>query len=167
VEWTTHPTLSYDTPQNLRQVRTRGLEASTRLNWQRQRYLFTARAAYSFTEAEKTRGYANDPSPTGRQLRYVPRHTAAFSTDQNRRPWQLNTALTLNGNRYTDNSATDFLPSYLLLHATLAHTFALPAGCRLTVLAQGYNLTNAVYQNYAYRAMPPRSAVLSVRVAWR
>ncbi|TGE19941.1 TonB-dependent receptor plug domain-containing protein [Hymenobacter elongatus] len=166
VEWTTHPTQSYDTPQNLRQVLTQGLEASTQLAWQRQRYHLAARAAYSFTQAEKLRGYANDLNPTGRQMRYVPLHTAAFTTDQTWHSWQLTTSFTATGYRFTDNSATDFLPSYTLLNATLAHTFAVAPTWRLTVVAQGFNLTNTVYQNYAYRAMPGRSAVLSVRVAW-
>ncbi|MCB2407032.1 TonB-dependent receptor plug domain-containing protein [Hymenobacter lucidus] len=166
VEWTTHPTRGYDTPQNLRQVVARGLEVNTQLRWQLPRYSLKARLAYGFTQAEKTRGYANDLNPVGRQMRYVPLHTAAFTTDQTWRQWQLTTALTVTGYRYTDNSATDYLPSYVLLNATLAHTFVVRPAWRLTLLAQGYNLGNVVYQNYAYRAMPPRSALLSLRVAW-
>ncbi|TGE21873.1 TonB-dependent receptor [Hymenobacter aquaticus] len=166
VDWTTHPTLNYSTPLNLRQVLTRGLEATTRLMWQRGQYRLSSRLAYSFTQAEKTRGYATDQNPTGRQMRYVPLHTGVLTTDQAWRHWQLTTTLSVTGYRFTDNSATDFLPSYLLLHATLARTVVVRPAWQLTVLAQGYNLTNAVYQNYAYRAMPPRSAQLSLRVAW-
>jgi hypothetical protein len=35
------------------------------------------------------------------------------------------------------------------------------------MLAQSFNLTNRDYQIYAYRAMPPRNAALSLRLTWR
>ncbi|RSK51154.1 TonB-dependent receptor [Hymenobacter rigui] len=165
VQWT--PGASYWSPRNLRQVRAQGLEASTQLTWKQGRYTAAARASYSFTQSEKTKGVATDNDPVGRQLPFVPLHTGAFSTDHTWRSWQLSTALTFTGYRYTDASATEFLPSYLLLNATAGYTLTARPGWRLQLLAQGYNLTNRLYQSYQNRAMPPRHGSLSLRLLWQ
>ena len=155
------------TPQNLRLVRTRGLEASTALDWQGRGYRAAARASYAYTLAQKQQGYAADPDPVGSQLAYVPEHTATLSTEHTwREYWLLSAASSLSSFRYTSASASEFLPGYFLLQASAGRHFTV-AGLRLTLLAQGFNLTNTRYQTYAARAMPPRSAVLSLRLAWR
>ncbi|GAB3304751.1 TonB-dependent receptor [Hymenobacter tenuis] len=165
VQWT--PGVSYWSPRNLRQVRAQGLEASTQLEWQPNTYHLTARASYGFTSSRKTKGTPDDADPTGRQLPFVPMHTAAFSTDHQWHQWQLSTTLTFTGKRFTDASATEFMPSYLLLNAAVGRTLVLQPNWKLLVLAQGYNLTNQDYQSYQNRAMPPRSGALSLRLLWR
>ncbi|MET4105429.1 TonB-dependent receptor [Hymenobacter sp. UYP22] len=165
VQWT--PGATYWSPRNLRQVRAQGLEASTQLGWQPGAYHLQTRASYGFTQSVKTQGVASDADPVGRQLPFVPLHTAAFSTDHTWHGWQLSTTLTFTGYRYTDASATDYLPSYWLLNAALGRTLAVRPDWRLQVLAQGYNLSNTAYQSYQNRAMPLRSGSLSLRVLWR
>ena len=155
------------TPSNLRQVRARGLEASTQLTWKPGTYQLTTRLAYAYTQSEKVRGTTTDPDPTGQQLPYVPLHTAAFSTDHSWQHWQASTTFTFTGYRYTDASGLGFLPSYFLLNASLGRTLVLHPSCKLIGLVQGFNLTNLDYQSYLNRAMPPRSVALSVRLAWR
>ena len=164
VQWT--PGASYWSPRNLRRVRAQGLEASSTLTWQPGAYRLTARGAYAYTQSRKTRGTAADTDPVDRQLPFVPLHSAAFSTDHAWRGWQLGTTLTFTGHRYTDASATDFLPQYLLLNASVGRTLAVGPGWRLLVLAQGYNLTNKEYQSYQNRALPLRHGSLSLRVLW-
>lgn len=166
VQWLPNTQGDY-TPRNLRQVRARGLEASSQLTGHWGAYSLMTHAAYGFTQSEKVEGRAEDPDPAGRQLPYVPLHSFAFTTDQSWHKWQLTTGLTFTGYRYTDASAVDFLPSYTLLNASLGRTLAIAPTWALTVLAQGFNLTNRDYQVYAYRAMPPRNAALSLRLSWR
>ncbi|UPL48511.1 TonB-dependent receptor [Hymenobacter sublimis] len=164
VQWT--PGASYWSPRNLRQVRAQGLEASSQLSWQPGAYQLATRASYAFTHSQKTQGAASDSDPVDRQLPFVPLHTAALSADQQWQGWQLTTTLTFTGYRYTDASATSFLPSYLLLNATAGRTLAVGPSWKLLVLAQGYNLTNRSYQSYQNRAMPLRHGALSLRVLW-
>jgi vitamin B12 transporter len=154
-------------PQNLRQVRTQGLETSAEIRWRRPIHGMRVRAAYTFTQARKLQGYAQDPDPVGVQLPYVPLHAATFSTDHIWRGWQAGAALQLTGYRYTTADAQEFLPSYLLLNANLGYTFRPVSAWAFTVLLQGTNLTNQAYQSYADRLMPPRAGQLSLRVAWR
>jgi iron complex outermembrane receptor protein len=154
-------------PQNLRQVRTQGLETSAELAWKRPVHGMRVRAAYAFTQARKLQGYAQDTDPVGVQLPYVPLHAATLSTDHTWRGWQAGAALQFTGYRYTNAAAEEFLPSYLLLNANLGYTLRLGAAWACTLLLQGTNLTNRAYQSYAYRVMPPRAGQLSLRVAWR
>ncbi|AHJ99234.1 TonB-dependent receptor plug domain-containing protein [Hymenobacter swuensis] len=165
VQWT--PGASYWSPRNLRQVRAQGLEASSQLTWRPSTYQLTVRGSYAFTQSRKTQGAADDADPVGRQLPFVPLHTAAFSTDHTWRGWQLSTAFTYTGYRYTDASATEFLPSFPLLNASMGRTLAVRPAWKLLLLAQCYNLLNLDYQSYQNRAMPLRHGSLSLRVFWR
>ncbi|WP_375436994.1 TonB-dependent receptor plug domain-containing protein [uncultured Hymenobacter sp.] len=166
VQWTPSTTGTWS-PRNLRQVRARGVEASSQLTWKPGAYRLLARLAYNFTESEKVSGAIYDADPTGRQLPYVPLHTAAFSTDHHWQHWEASSTLTFTSFRYTDASSPDFLPSYFLLNATLGRTLLLHSSWKLTALAQAFNLANSNYQSYQNRAMPPRYAAVSVRLAWR
>jgi iron complex outermembrane receptor protein len=165
VQWLPGPTGSYE-PQNLRQVRSQGLEASTQAQWRGAQYRLTSRLSYAYTQTQKRQGYAADFDPVGKQLAYVPLHAAAFSTDHSWHNWLLTTTLTYTGSRYLTAAATDYLPAYWLLNASAGYTLRVQRW-RLTALVQGYNLTNTSYQNYGYRAMPLRSGSLSLRVAWQ
>jgi iron complex outermembrane receptor protein len=153
------------TPRNLRQVRSQGLEVSSQLGWTRGAYRLNGRLSYAFTQARKRRGYIIDEDPSGVQLPYVPLHAGNVALDQSWRGWTLTGSLALTGYRYTDASATTFLPGYALVNASAGRSFRLP-GWTLTALVQGYNLANTSYQNYAFRAMPLRSGALSLRVSW-
>ncbi|MDF7813074.1 TonB-dependent receptor [Hymenobacter sp. YC55] len=166
VQWTPLATGIWS-PRNLRQVRARGVEASTQFTWKPGAYRLLARVAYNFTQSEKVSGTVYDTDPTNRQLPYVPLHTAAFSTDHHWRQWEASSTLTFTGFRYTNASGSDFLPSYFLLNTTLGRTLLLHPGWKLTALVQAYNLTNSNYQSYQNRAMPPRYAAASLRLAWR
>lgn len=168
VMWWPKPGESTVSARNLRQVLTQGLEASTELGWQpaptRQ---LTARLHYAYTQAHKTLAYADDPSPTTRQLFYVPLHTAAATLDAVQRQWQGGATFSFTGFRYVEETGKNYLPGYALLDARLGYTLRLPrAPYAATVLVQGHNLTNQDYQSYLYRAMPGRWYQLSLRVAW-
>ncbi|WP_157807533.1 TonB-dependent receptor [Hymenobacter chitinivorans] len=154
------------TPKNLRQVRAQGVEVGSHLRWEHQRYQLRAGAEYAYTQSRKVRGYNDDPDPVNQQLAYVPLHAAAFSTDHRWRRWVASTVLTYTGPRFIDATGSNKLPGYTLLNATLGHTLRVGPAWSATVLVQGFNLTNLVYQSYEYRAMPLRSGSVSVRVNW-
>jgi iron complex outermembrane receptor protein len=165
VEWRSDPRTSFVSPSNLRQVRARGLEASGGLHWQRGRYRLSSQLSYAFTQSEKTRGNPDDLLPTGRQLAYVPLHTAAFTSTHNWRRWQLTSALRFTGAR-TVYAGPQALPAYAVLNATLGYTVRLNPAYSLTLAGQGFNLTNTTYQAYEARAMPPAWGSLGVRLQW-
>jgi len=165
VQWV--PTAIGFSPRNLRQVLAQGLELSSRLQRQLGRWQLVGRGSYALTQARKQRGYAADAEPVGHQLAYVPLHAAATSAEATwRGHWLLNAGTSFSSYRYTTAGADDFLPAYWLAQAGLGRHFDCgPA--RLTLLVQGYNLTNARYQTYLNHAMPPRSGLVSLRLAYR
>lgn len=168
VMWWPKPGQNFVSPRNLRQVRTYGLEATSELRWRTTAYSVVGRVAYGYTRAYKTRDELTTATLSGRQLVYTPQHTGAATLDGTWQRWQAGTSFTLTGFRYVEDEGNNFLPSYGLLDARLGYTWRLRSQpLALTVLVQGRNLTDRSYQNYLYRAMPPRSAQLSVRVAWR
>ncbi len=151
------------TPRNLRQVRSQGLEASSALRLRQGRYRAAARASYSLTQTEKTRGIAADTDPVGVQLAYVPLHRASLSTDHAWRGWLASAAFTFSSFAYTDASASSFLPAVGLLGATLGRTVPLPHRTGLTLLVQSTNLLNRTYDSYPARPAPPRALSVSLR----
>ncbi|MBD2714391.1 TonB-dependent receptor plug domain-containing protein [Microvirga sp. STR05] len=167
VEWASDPRTGYTTPRNLRQVRAQGLEASSQAKWRLGRYRLSARASYALTQSEKTKGDAADQLAPGKQLAYVPLHSAALTTDQNWRNWQLSSTLRYTGSRSIYSGNGQQLPAYLLLNATMGYTLKLSSSLGLLIAVQGFNLTNRNYQVYEARAMPPRWGSLSLRLMWR
>ncbi|GAB3861509.1 TonB-dependent receptor [Hymenobacter terrigena] len=165
VQWV--PTAIGFSPLNLRLVRTQGLEVATSLQRQQGTWQTAFRATYAFTQARKQQGYAADAEPIGNQLAYVPLHAATASAEATwRGHWLLNATANASSYRYTTPGAADFLPAYLLVQAGAGRHFD-QGPARFTLLVQGYNLTNARYQTYLNHAMPPRSFMLSLRVAKR
>ncbi|WP_210519967.1 TonB-dependent receptor plug domain-containing protein [Hymenobacter terricola] len=167
VQWLPSASTGIWTPQNLRQVRSQGVEASTALQLRRGRYAGGVQLAYHFTDTRKTQGSAADSDPVGVQLAYVPRHQASFSTDHHWRGWLLSGTFGFTGFRYINASGTDFLPATGLLGATLGRTVHGPAGTSLLVLVQASNLLNQAYYSYPGRPAPPRGFSTSLRLGWR
>jgi vitamin B12 transporter len=153
-------------PNNLRQVRSQGLETSAAYRLRYLRYRLHARAAYSLTHTTKVQGTAADSDPVGLQLLFVPRHQATVVADQQWRGWLLSAQASATGRRYTDASATDFLPAYAVATATLGYTWHL-AGCDLTSSLRLTNLLNQSYSGYPGRPAPPRAWQASLRLDWR
>ncbi|MDB5235373.1 MAG: hypothetical protein JWR44_2366 [Hymenobacter sp.] len=165
VQWV--PTPIGFSPLNLRLVRTQGIELNSSLEQKADLWQTVFRATYAFTQAQKQRGYAADAEPIGNQLAYVPLHAATASAEATwRGRWLLNAGANFSSYRYTTASANEFLPAYCLVQAGLGRHFG-SGPVRLTLLLQGYNLTNARYQTYLNHAMPPRSFMVSLRVAKR
>ena len=151
-------------PRNLRQVRSQGVEATATLRRRWGGYRTSVRAAYSFTQTQKTQGEAADSDPVGLQLAFVPLHRASVGTDHAWRGWLASATYTFASYVYLNASATTFLPSGGLLGATLGRTVALPGRTSLTLLLQGTNLLGRDYESYPGRPAPPRAYSVSLRL---
>lgn len=165
VQWLPDSTGRVWSPRNLRQVYSRGVEASTALRWQRRHYALTVRAAYGYTATVKTQGRPGDAAPVGRQLPFVPLHQASFGADQRWRTWFLSLVATATAARFTDIGGTAALPAYAVLGATLGHTWPRPRWA-LTAQVQASNLLNQPFDSYPGRPASPRAAQASLRIDW-
>jgi vitamin B12 transporter len=94
---------------------------------------------------------------------YVPLHKGIVSTGITYKTWTLHSDLNYTGLRYTSNSETNALDSFLLLNAALSKQLSLGQN-KLILSLRSDNITNEVYQTMAYRAMPLRGYTFSLRM---
>lgn len=147
-------------PQNLAQVRSRGLEANAHLRREFTWGHLAWNADYAYTRVCQTASTRpNDPS-LNHQLAYQPQHTLNTSIEANLRNWLVQ----LNGHFIGSRTTTDrfeILSPYFLLNATLRyrlHCFGQPSDLSLSV----NNLLNTHYQNVLFYAMPG----INLQIAW-
>ncbi|MER2998630.1 TonB-dependent receptor plug domain-containing protein [Pontibacter populi] len=160
IQWTPNATGLWR-PVNLHKVRAMGLELSQGLNATIGTIKLTGSAGYTYTTSEQVAVYEGQ-GDKGKQLMYVPRHKGVLATGINYKNWQLHTDLNFTGLRYTTNSETSHLDSFMLVNVALSKQMQLGQG-RLIVVVRSDNITNEVYQTMAYHAMPLRGYTFSLR----
>ncbi len=148
-------------PVNLQKVESKGIELSTTATSTLREVKLSSTAGYTYTSSEQVEVYEGN-GDEGKQLMYVPRHKAILSAEANYRNWRLLGNLNYTGLRYTSNSETNNLDSFILLNLALSRKLQLGQHSLLLTLRSD-NMTNAAYQTMAYRAMPPRGYTFSLR----
>ncbi len=147
-------------PENLKKVQARGIELSHRLDLQVGVVKVQSTLAYLFS---KTTSISSDiPEEKGMQLPYTPLHSGSFHTRMSYKSWTINPALNYTGRRYTTSFQDRDLPAYALVDIRFGKVFqwqeqALHFGLAIN------NITDKVYQNYEYRAMPGRNFTVSIK----
>jgi iron complex outermembrane receptor protein len=155
IQW--HPgEYSYWTADNIRSVRTSGLETSFSLGYSRGKLASGLTGNYSFTRAVNLSSAPGENISAGNQLIYVPEHQGNCTMVAGYGWFQASWVLTYTGRRYVTADNSDFLPGYVLNNLT--------AGCRFTTRATLLSLTcgvenifNTSYQAIAHYPMPGRS----------
>nr|WP_255481186.1 TonB-dependent receptor [Pontibacter sp. Tf4] len=149
-------------PVNLQKVRAMGLELSQQLSATIGNVRISGSAGYTYTTSEQVKVYEGN-GDLGRQLMYVPRHKGVAAAGITYKNWQLHTDANYTGLRYTNNSESHSLDSFILWNAALSRQLQFgPARFILTLRSD--NLTSEVYQTMAYHAMPLRSYTFSLRL---
>ena len=146
-------------PQNFRSVRSQGVEASGR--WRSANARWHVRTTYRLTRATIQRIERGQPGNLlGRQLPYVPVHTAAatvrYQTDRWRVEWQPQFV----GRRPTLFSDRNVLPAYPLTDLSLEWNYR----SQYFVTGGVNNLFDRVYEGIAARPLPGRGYFLRLAV---
>ena len=149
-------------PVNLQKVRSRGVELSQLVTAAVGPVKLTTSAGYTYTSSEQVEVYEGQ-GDKNKQLMYVPRHKAVVAAGINYKNWSLHTDLNYTGLRYTSNSETHSLGSFMLVNAALSRQLQLGPG-KFIFTFRSDNITGEVYQTMAYRAMPLRSYTFSLRL---
>lgn len=146
----------YWNSENLQEVISRGGEVnwSVRTKWRKWRNTTTVQ--YSYTSSVNQLVKQENDASKGKQLIYVPEHSANIFSQFNYKQWQLIYQLNYTGLRYTTTDNSDFLPFYNL------HNFKVQRGMRFgkhlfSVSAQVNNFLDADYQAIQWRPMPGRN----------
>ncbi|WP_161889959.1 TonB-dependent receptor plug domain-containing protein [Pontibacter russatus] len=161
IQWTPDHTGNWR-PYNLQKVRSQGIELSSQATATLGEIKLSSTAGYTYTSSEQVAIYEGTAGDKGKQLMYVPLHKATLAADMNYHHWTVLGNLNYTGPRYTSNSETTSLNSFLLLQLALSRKLKLQDNTLLLSL-RADNVTSAEYQTMAYRAMPPRGYTFSIR----
>jgi vitamin B12 transporter len=144
-------------PQNIKQVKAKGTEASVNTNWTSGNFSFHSRLAYEFTQSITSKASESEIATIGKQLIYTPIHKGNASLITKFNSWSASLFVQYSGQRYTEasNSPLYALKPFALADLSLEKIFSKNRNqFRLQVTLK--NLLNQNYQLYSGRAMPGR-----------
>jgi outer membrane cobalamin receptor len=162
IQW--HPgEFSYWTADNIKSVKTTGLESSFSVNYSLSKLSAGLTANYSYTRATTFEsGTVNDAS-IGKQLIYVPKNQANCAMLLNYRMFHTSWNVIMMGKRYLTADNSSSLPGYLLNNFATGLKFNLKKDTiDLNFLID--NLFNINYQTIAYYPLPGRSYSLKLLI---
>ena len=149
-------------PENLQKVTSQGLEYGAKAHFNFAALKTTFGGNYAYTLARQTEVYNQTAELNGKQLVYVPYQTATAFSDLHYKNWQLSLNWQYTGRRFTTPENDRALPAYQLLSIYAGKTFRWQK-FQFQVLGRVNNVTNTVYQNLEFYAMPGRHYNLSFR----
>ncbi|RDC64968.1 TonB-dependent receptor plug domain-containing protein [Adhaeribacter pallidiroseus] len=162
IQWLPSASTGVWSPQNLKKVLATGAEVSGKASWLLSTGKISTGFNYSYTSSKQQESYTSSTEPTGKQLIYVPYHTATAYADLTYKLWLLTANYQLTGQRFTTAENTRTLPAYGLFTLYGGKTIRYHKA-RFQIMGRVNNLTNKVYQNLEYYAMPGRHYNLSLR----
>ncbi|MEO1448440.1 MAG: TonB-dependent receptor [Bacteroidota bacterium] len=159
IQWRPGP--SYWFPENLRKVRSLGLESSAAYSFKVGGWRGDLTAAHTLTRARSVEVVQARDASLDKQLIYTPAHQGRVGITAFRRSWQMAYGHAWTGRRYTTSDNAFFLQAYQAAHFSMQYVFRRQRwqarmGGRID------NLWNADFQVIENRPIPPRSYRLTL-----
>lgn len=148
-------------PQNIPLVVTQGAEAGVKLSGDISKTKVTMNFSIAYTDIKMKKGLRTEDPSIGRQLAYQPKISwrSGLRMSISRATVYLNLSYT--GER-TTLDIYDILPSYLLTDIGASYEFKI-SGARFTINGVVKNITDEMYQNVKFYAMPGRNYQMSIQ----
>jgi iron complex outermembrane receptor protein len=153
-------------PMNVMQVNPRGLEFSSQMGFSNNLINGTFGVAYTYNASTVSRSYGLTAQETDKQLMYVPLHNSIIFGNVQYKGFMAGANLSYTGYRYTNNSNSDWLDSYLLVNLLAGKSISWQS-TTLHFMGRINNLLNQSYQNMENRPMPGRNLQLSIRADFK
>lgn len=152
-------------PLNLKQVWSRGAEASVHVARSMKYSKFAFDVQYAFTRSTTLQSNGSAQDLIGHQLIYVPLHNANATLCASHSRWTAGFTQVFTGSRYTeaDNSAS--LPAYALTHLFVSCNLRLHAW-QWSLSLRLNNLFNTYYESVNWMPMPGRSFMIGLRTSF-
>jgi iron complex outermembrane receptor protein len=115
-------------PQNIKQVWSRGLETQGTIETILQTVSLSLRGQYTFTKATNQAIYENgNKAEEGKQLMFTPEHEGSLTLRAGWKKYQLNVVQQLTGKQYTDTDNSEFfaMPAMAITNLWLSKAIAL------------------------------------------
>ncbi len=154
------------TPQNVRNVLSRGVELGFNHKVKFTRGELMNRLNYSLTLARVQRGYTGDEGNIGNQLPYLPTQQASWNASFENPHVRLSASALYYGRRFTLIDNDKSLTGYTLFDVGIGHGFSVGQSDfsgRISI----QNLLNTPYENLEYRPMPGRSFHLQLSYTFK
>jgi len=149
--------------QNLKEVETKGIESGTEVRWTEGAWKVAVKLMHHYTEATNISGASDSDNSIGKQLLYVPQNIAGISWNVSWNNWRLNYFYRYTDTRFVTTDNQSFLPGFEVSGISLATLFKLHSGHHLGVQLKVNNLLNEEYQAIAWRPMPGRAFMATLR----
>lgn len=156
IVWQPDPVFSYWTPQNLRNVVAKGIEARLALRSKTQNVAWSLSLNYSFTSATNRRPLSLNDLSVNRQVIYVPDHVMNANASLAWKGFTINYFANYTGRRYTTSDNSRYLPPFFTSDVQLKKSFPLGTSA-LEVGVAVNNIGAANYQLIAWQPMPMRN----------
>jgi len=147
------------TPENIMEVRSRGVEFRTRLSLMTKHIITKINLGYTYT---KSTNVHESHSLNGKQLIYVPLHKVSGQIIIETRFFTFLYSQSYNGIRYILRDNSESLPAYSVANVNISKGFKIKKQ-QLRLQFDVFNIWGREYQSIAYRPMPGRSYKLGLR----
>lgn len=162
IQWVMHDSL---TPVEYKTVHAMGIETDLFYQYKTENLVFTSSFFYYLNRSVIARTYDNNPLYEGRQLMYIPLHTAKINLYLSWKGWTAGLNLNASGKRETVDSNDKMLqlPGYVIANAMTGYerkyrSLSVKIGFRVE------NLLNKQYEIIRAYPMPGRAYYLTVTV---
>jgi len=166
--WKPSP-FGYWSPENIRQVRSKGLEINSQVEDSWGPFGFKIRVQYAFSPTtNETDPLDMSNQSKGKQLIYIPVHSGSGLFNFTFRGYELNWITWIVGERQTTSNSDDLyppLPLYALTNISVGKSFQW-GRYALNIKGKVGNLFNKSYTSIQYRAMPGRNYSLFVQFSF-
>lgn len=150
------------TPENVKRVKSRGVEALVKLDGKKNNWTYRFTANYHFNKATNETSGGAIGSSSGKILIYTPQHLGNASAMVSFKGYYLQYRQHICGKRYITSDNSQQLPAFTTGDLRIGKDFGKKLkGLSLYLAAE--NLWNAQYQNIAWRPMPGRNFSGGVR----
>ncbi|MDF2159225.1 TonB-dependent receptor [Algoriphagus sp. CAU 1675] len=145
------------TPQNIKQVISKGIEYSGNTGFTLGQSIWESNWSFSFNKAVPIRGTSKNDASIGKQLPYTPIHQAAIGLKGTWKHWLLSLQGNYTGQRNITADSPKTMAAYKLFHLAASFKGLKMGRLQIPMQFRVQNIFNTDYQAIYLRAMPGRS----------
>ena len=161
IQWVS--TGSYWSPENIKQVWSRGLEGNLKLNFPMGKWNFLYNGRVNYILSTKEQSDMSNDATLHKQLIYVPKLNYMNQLIVTYKTFYASFNQTYTGIRFTDRDECNFLMYYLLGNISAGKEFQLKS-FSLSINAQVKNIWNENYQIIQNMPMPGRNYLMGITI---
>ena len=154
----------YWSPSNLKKVENKGIEGAFSLSTSISKFRINGRLSYAYTETTNKKSKNNADNSHNKQLIYVPFHKLNYGLNIHYKTISINYNYNYTGQRFTTSDNDWYLPANFISNTSIAKQFKLSPKTSIITSFRVNNIFNQAYQPIAWRAIPGRNYLLSLKL---